>query len=300
VNTFEFWSHGREWIIDRGKFATTANDVHATVLIDGISSCSSLRYTWPSFPGKFLEFKQSQTSVIAAGDAKPFYDYSFGEPRSGERKKVMDHGLYWSDFYFPREGETMPRWMKTSPIDLNGYGGLSGIYEMNPVNQATRTVVFNREQHPFVIIVDDIEKDGKPHDYTWVANTVIGDLMDSTPVDAQNMILHYKADAASGPRLLVSVLEAQGQSKAVELERTILPIDKEKIEAVRIRIDSASVARPNFKVLLFPYTEGQARPTTHWKRSGAKQTLTVKFEGAQYRYQFEQAADGRTHITDLN
>ncbi|WOO39772.1 LamG domain-containing protein [Rubellicoccus peritrichatus] len=292
VNSFELWALGREWIIDRGKFGGTINDIGSTVLIDGVSANSSKRNAWPSMPGKFLEFVETDDVIIGVGDAKPFFDYTFGKPQSGPQELVTDHGLMWSDFYFEREGETIPKWMLERPIDMNGYGHATGIYRMNPVNQAIRTAILQRGANPFVLIIDDVEKDGKPHDYTWIANTVIGDQMVKVSSDKEKLILRHKEDVNGGPRLLVKVLEAKGQSAPINLEHVDLKVGKDTIKSVRISIPTKNVVRPEFKVMLFPFMDGDELPQTEWNSDYDQLIVTVG--GESYEYDFVKTDSGQT------
>ena len=41
----------------------------------------------------------------------------------------------------------------------------------NPVQRAFRTVTFNGGEHPYLLVVDDIQKDDKEHLYEWLMQT---------------------------------------------------------------------------------------------------------------------------------
>ena len=265
VNSFELWSHGREWIIDRGKFGGVTSDVTSTVLIDGVAGPSAKRFTWPSFPGRFVHFADTDESVIGIGDAKPFYDFCPHPPRHNPGPPIKDHGIKWSDFYFPREGETIPDWMKKTPVDLDGYGNANAIHQLNTVRRAVRSVALAKGKHPFVIVADDIEKDGQPHAYDWIANLPIGDRIVEVSGNKSDLILRHKQDAEGGPRLLVRVLRADGQSAPIRLDRSPVIVEKDKIDAVRLVIPCHNTVAPNYRVMFYPFAEGDPHPETTWE-----------------------------------
>jgi hypothetical protein len=291
VNSFELWGAGREWIVDRGKSTGTLNDAKSTILLDGVGANSSRRFNWPSFPGRFVEFSDSTEATIACGDAKTFYDYTFAWGRA-QLEHVPNPGLKWSDFYFPRHGETRPAWMSELPVDVDGYGNQKGLLVMNPVKRAFRTAALIKGKYPFVLIVDDYEKDGRTHDYTWVANTPLhGELVQVSGTSRQ-LALRHRDDTGQGPRLLVRVLHARGQSDAIRLKDETLVVGAEKIPSTRIEIPCKGVAAPDYRVLLYPHAEGDPLPQVDYEDT----SISVQIGSQRHVVTLDSHADGRTRL----
>ncbi len=295
VNSFELFNHGRRWIVDRGKFATTASDAVSTIMIDGVGACSAAKLAWPALSGKFVSYESDANGTIAVGDATQFYRYSLGAPPSPLRVLQEEHQLTWSDFYFPRAGETMPEWMAYTPYALTGYGTVLPLHEMQPVEYAYRSTYSSVGEQPFVLIVDDIKKDSQNHQYTWFANLVKGGQIEVESQTSDQMILKYKKDGVGGPRLLVKVLEAASNSYTLALDNRPVVIDGDSIDLTRIRIDCPNVQDPQFKVLLYPFLDGQLLPTTQWNRGKTELVVTTPYETRQLF--FEKNFQQRTAMT---
>jgi hypothetical protein len=293
-NAFELWGRNRMWFMDRGKFGGTIQEAQSGILIDGIGAHSANRNSWPSFPGRFLEFKSDDVADIACGDAKPFYDWARSKPRAGEAVLVKDHGLKWSDFYFPRNGERVPEWMEYTPVDLDGYGNAQGLYKMNPVKRAFRTAALVKGEHPFVLIVDDFQKDDQEHEYTWFANVPWKGSMEVVAEEEDSLILKHKEDAG-GPFLLVKVLHAKGL-KGIELNRNPNLLGKEALLSERVEISTGEVLAPDFRVLLYPYEQRDPQP----KVSGRNGALTITIGDQVRSLSTTKGTDGRTRLNVAN
>ncbi len=290
VNSFELWANNRAWIIDRGKFGGTVQEAQSCILIDGISAFSAGRNSWPSSPGKFVEFTDGDIATIACGDAKPFFEWSIRAPASGPVIKVQDHGLTWSHYYFRRPGEVMPKWMKYTSLSLDAYGNEHPLYKMNPVKQSLRTVAMVKGPHPFVVIADDYRKDDKTHDYLWMANVPHDDQITVVSQNATSMVLRHTADR-DGPFLLVKVLGADGLT-AIRLNRKPYRVGKESHKSVRIEIPCKNVVAPNYRVLLYPYRKGDPQPRISEKNNRFEITI-----GNQARsITFKKDKDNRTRL----
>ena len=287
VNSFELWALGREWFIDPGK-AEIHNDLHATVLIDGVGGGGSLNWwTWPSLPGIFESFEPSDSVVAGTGNAKPFYDYTpspaKGTPQAlkGTRapdlkaEPVLDHGLTWKTFMDGDDTEKeVPYWReKAVGYDFAYVSGVKPLYSYNPVAKARRTATLVRGQHPFVVIIDDIRKDERPHAYTWIGNMPSGDIVVESRT-ASSMVLRHKADADGGPRLLVELLACRGDA-ALELEEFVIP--STTIAVTRLSISVRNVVSPDFAVLLLPHCKGRELPAAVWNT--ARDILTAQLQG---------------------
>lgn len=184
-NNFSLYALGRAWSSPPG-YHCTISDVQSLVMIQdskfikdkatngyiGESPSSAtntppLPGNFPTPPGKLLEVKESQDLLYAmmAGDAT--YAYTCGY--RGERK--IDTGKKASYFMYPGYADYLLRTfgdvyqgsvdeeLKVSQDDYN------------PVQYAIRTLLLVRGKHPYVLIVDDINKNGKPQNYRWVMSS---------------------------------------------------------------------------------------------------------------------------------
>lgn len=256
VNSFEFWSHNREWFIDLGKKSHTQNDARQTILIDGIGANSSKRPAWPSMPGKFISFEDDKQAVIGTGDAKPFYDYTFGQ---GPYKEV-DTELTWADFHYDRPGMKMPEWKKWSKLTLNGYGHVGKLRVMNPVEKAFRTVAMVKGRYPYLIVADDYQKDSQVRNYTWLATMPTNGTMELVEKGKDFLIMKHKKDDENGPRLLVKLMSVEGSNVELDFREDPLVLqDKTQIPISQVQIRVKSKA-PQYRIMLYPHMPGDDLP----------------------------------------
>ncbi len=295
-NGFYLYSHQRAWITDAG-YHGVANDMHSAVLIDGIGEAGcSKKPAWPSLPGKFLEAASTPQFALYAGDAKVAYMYRWGTPKVGTSSYGnQEHGVptpfRWCDFFPP--GYEAPSAVHGTNAWLADFMHADpGLY--NPVRKAFRTAILARGPHPYVLIIDDIQKDDQPHSYLWTANTSEGGsdmeiMPGNTPTDG---VFMRKADAGvpGSPRLLVRAIQADGQASPVFLN--LEPVGDDPARRIGIRRDNT--VAPNFKVMLYPHMDGEPAPVTQLQ--GNK--LTVAFQGGpRDEWTTEMDSDGRTVIT---
>jgi hypothetical protein len=282
-NSFELFGAGREWIVDAGKMRWH-NDDHSTILVDGVGGSISIKKQmgYHNLPGKFVDFVETPEVSIGCADAKVFYSYEVVP--CGDDTPITDHGLTWADFVYKTPRETA---MKNEPWRSASLGTL---YYYNPMLRAFRTAAVVRGAHPYVLIVDDYAKDDKVHEWDWLANVPVQELVKekSSPTD---LLLRWKKDEAAGPRLLVRALNANGQVGNVELEdRTY----KDHALHSVISIKAKSVA-PDYRTLLFPHVKGDALPVTTWNADKTK--LSVEWKDQKDEFDLKPGADGRTRVT---
>ena len=288
-NAFELFGAGREWIVDGGK-ARFLNDHHSTILVDGVGGPMSINKPKGThrLPGKFVDCVETPEASIGCGDAKVFYSYE--STPSGDDAPITDHGLTWADFVYKTPRETA---LKNEPWRRQLIA--EKLYPFNPMQRAFRTAALVRGAHPYVLIVDNYAKDDKVHAWDWLANVNVQELVrdDSpgSPKSAKDLLLRYKKDETGGPRLLVRVLNADGQIGNVELEdRSYKTITTHSV----ISIKAKSVA-PEYRTLLFPHIQGEALPTTTWNAD--KTLLTVEWKDQKDEFDLKPGPDGRTRVT---
>lgn len=199
-NSFAFFALGRAWSIAPG-YHCTISDAQAAVLVKdprlagdpatggfiGESPSSATNRpprpgNFPTPPGKLLEVTEAadRSWVLVAGDATTCYTLGY----SGKRE--IDTGLPLKSFLYPGLHELF---LARSPV----YGPLFAAPLMvsqtnyNPMRRAIRSVLFVRGRRPYVLVVDDYEKDGKPHDWRWSMNCAEGFApgLDTRFIDAQ-------------------------------------------------------------------------------------------------------------------
>jgi hypothetical protein len=300
VNSFELWANGREWFIDPGKYPIQ-NDLHATVLIDGIGGGGCLNWwTWPSLPGIFEAFESSADVVTAVGNAKPFYDFTPSQVKGApevavalKSEPVLDHGLCWRAFIYGDDGRRPGPYWREKPVgyDFAYLSGPKPIYRYNPVVRARRTAALVRGKHPFVIIADDIRKDDAPHTYTWIANMPRRGEIVVESQDVTSMVLRHRHDEQGGPRLLVDVLGCEGKP---ELKLDEFVIQTSNTPVTRMSITIEDVVRPDFVVMLYPYEVGSG-PQPVVSRDENGHTIRIGEQATVLR--FTALDDGRRNMT---
>lgn len=306
-NNFVFFSHGRTWVGDPG-YHVTENDAHSTILIDGLGeSGTAVSNHWPSLPGHFVEFRDQPAAALFAGDAAPAYSYSWDWATLGGGTGYLPDTSYLG----AGKGVTTPwRWvdmMYSPPTDLTGVNAwmtnsIRATNFFNPVQRAFRTTALLRGTNSYALIVDDIQKDSSPHTYDWSANTIgvdsnngfadpVTDVSFVSAPDATNAVLYHAADTNGyQPRLLLRVLDAQGNASPVQI---VDEINAQGTHVRRIVVSRSNVVAPDFKILLFPHLAGDALPVTTWSNN----VLTVQMSSGQLdRIYFSTNADGRTRL----
>jgi len=301
INSFELYANGTSWFVDPGK-SQHFSDCHQTILIDGKGpNASSWAHTWPSMPGRFVEFTESDSMVYGVGDAKPTYDYSAGGSNTKgvklEQIPAEDVDLIWADFVHGKTRKdlsSLPSWRALNVAKLLHTPG-KYLYRYNPVQRAFRTAALVKGKHSYALIVDDIQKDDKKHTYQWVGNSEVG-TAEVVSRSGNDLILRKKGKEDIGNRLLVRVVEADGPSGAPELVNTVIgrepgkPSSGKKV--TQVRITARDVVAPNFRVLLYPFTAGQALPETEFAGS----RLRVAWEGQKDEFRLTLNDTGRTQI----
>lgn len=203
------------------------------------------------------------------------------------------------------------------------------IMEFNPVLRAFRSTLFVKTRAssnnmevsaPFAIIVDDIQKDDKPHKYEYIMNLPWSSSKylqvwqwkhehEQVEVDTnatklagspKDKILKDLRDPHdSGPRLLVRVLRANGMKedgfKYVETKEITLR-GKNKKGMARQLIIEANTISPDFCVFLYPHDVGDSLPETKWENDGSELVVSIPGMPEQTRWKLQKSASGRTKI----
>ncbi len=301
---------GRPWITvpyDGGQGAGWACN---TVQFEGFDTTNST-------PGRVVDFVDTPQASFAVGDAKYAWDWQhFNIEKTKDGKspltrdavdrhdydlpgdwtgKLVEHSF--NDFAYTK----VPAVEFSDPLKyLGGWNLADG--ELQPVARAVylpvmkafRTAGLVRGPHPYVLVVDDIQRNGLRSQYDWNL-TLMDDLVQapSLPTTAQpgDMIFVGKNSVAKDgtlapgePSLLLRVLDAQGRPA------TTLGI-RSKMQILTI---STWAVQPAYKVLLYPFRTGEPLPTTKWDASHSG--LTIDFPDQHDQLQFSPADSGKTNV----
>lgn len=331
--SFSFAALGRLWAKDNFRSVETRH--HNSILIDGLG-----QGFWPG-PGVWLGLKEEGTLLTASCDAKPAYDWFWPkqilteDPDSFVRFRFPRWDSYRSeaaDFQKRMAGVTGEKDSRPGVVEFwKGFDQTGPRlwdedawpvrFPHNPVQRAFRTVAFERGKNPWLLVVDDIQKDDSERLYEWLMQTGLD--TEVVSIKDNDILLcdaTVKRDDKGLPQpkpgdrlLLVRILDAKDpaltrdyQSRpSVRLETyerrdTLLPqsaglsgsrsfgLDK------RLVIPSRSAA-PDFKILLYPHRQGAPLPETTWNDSHTE--LTIKTPSATRRFEVAPSADKRTLLT---
>lgn len=339
-NSFYLYSRGRPWIIDNTA-GDVENEAHQTVLIDGLGQGGGATPqgsdTFSAMPGIFLEYAEGSNNGVefaaGVGNSKPAYDFaaSCKKDALAEGFQCLPSPYKRSDFVYPPAPYlNMPKFdglSETWMNDTKGQYRLSEpIMQFNPVKKAFRSTLFvkskyNGKSAPWVLVVDDIQKDEKSRKYEFVMNLPWAEAGKQWQYrhsheqverdDAATAALNSKTDMIlkdvrdpvdSGPRLLVRVLKANGmvENGFKYIARKEIKIRKMMGSTPRLGrqvvIEAASVS-PDFCVFLYPHNHGDALPETTWKGSELQVSLSA---GDTTRWLFTKLDTGRTQVKPMD
>ena len=201
-----------------------------------------------------------------------------------------------------------------------------------PVQYAWRTAGVVRGSHPYALVIDDIRKDDAAHDYLWYlplehdiqivkreTNSKGGlDLLltgnDPSQTNAPGVSRSSKPPLpalrdtnspvpAGQPMLLVRFLEIQNDPKVIPATEAKEPMILEDeppvqpkghyLQRVRRLAVPAHTVEPQFKVLLYPYRQGDPLPKTVWDGTNA---VSVSWPEQNDKVSFSKQSSGKTNI----
>ncbi|WOO39924.1 hypothetical protein [Rubellicoccus peritrichatus] len=326
-NTFVFAGLGRLWgyqmnIAGGSKFGkVNESRFFSTVLIDDVGQCGMASGCFP-VPGKMIDFEDDKILTYACGDAKYAYDWewNWGNGNPDQDSPMLEKG--WekvletpNDFqFYPVDQPYMNKpfyeqhhWLQ--PGKVQHYVKRP----WNPVEKAFRTTAMVRGANPYVLIIDDIKKDNKQHEYKWLMQAaqdleIIGfgfsndsDITDiylagnEAPRNSNGLLSPRKGD----PVLLVRILECNNDmskrryTPIGRIEQYMSNIRWPKASGKRLVIPSYSVS-PDFKIMLYPHRHGDELPETKWNHN--KDQLDIVWENQSDTIRFQEDEAGRTHL----
>lgn len=330
--SFTFAALGRTWAKDNFRSVETRH--HNSILIDGAG-----QGYWPG-PGVWLGLEESGDLLIAACDAKPAYDWMWPKQILTENPDGFVRFRYprWDTYRaeaeaFQKRMEGISAEPETRPAVLAFWQGYEKTdprlwdedarpvrYPHNPVRRAFRSIVFERGTAPFLLVIDDMQKDDSERLYEWLMQTGLDTeicALDGNDITLCDASVPRDADGRPRPRkgdrlLLVRILQVNDPALARDFSRrpsvrletferkdTLVPdspglsgsrsfgLDK------RLVIASRSVA-PDFKVLLFPFRMGDPLPVTEWNEDRTR--LVIEAGGQRTALDLEKDSAGRTIV----
>jgi hypothetical protein len=323
--SFTFSALGRQWA--KESFRSVETRHHNNILIDGMG-----QGYWPG-PGKWLGMQDGGWAVIAACDAKEAYDWwwpktivtdTLDAPRFKYERWVsyLKEAQKWRWVY---GGQSAHRDTRSSvEAFFKGYevgdprmwdeDGWPLRLVHNPVRKAFRTVVFVRTPVPYLLVIDDIKKDGTERLYEWIMMTgpdtdiakiqsddiVLCDA--ATRRDNNGMVTPQKGDRQLLVRILDSAIPANPHdiqsrpaARLETFEKKDSFVDGRSFGRDRRFVIPSRSVEPDFKILLFPHRQDEALPVTTWNADHT--ALTIEAGGKKSEIQFKRGEDGRTRLT---
>jgi hypothetical protein len=330
---FTFAADGCAWAIT--GIRDTETQYHNCVTIDGHGQ----GYFPP--PSRWIGLNQGEGGVIASVDTKYSWDWFwpktvFLEPldqlnREGESQYEEASKRLLSRFplgAFQREmlPSVVAFYKGYMAGDPRMWGEDSWVYRAPnyPVRRAFRTCGLIRGTHPYVVVIDDIQKDDQQRLYEWHmlcpmdvdVVSILGNDVTLSNVPGSFYNQRATTQAVKGavgkgsPRLLVRglninqpldnpTLQPNPVLETVELKKhddTHQFTGRSNGLIRRLVLPSRSVA-PDYKVVLVPYREGEAQPTTVWNQD--RTIASLDWPDQHDQLEFSQAPDGRTTLTVL-
>ena len=297
---------GRTWVTIPGK--DIGGWAMNTVTIDEAGQNAST-------PGRVVDFADEPLATFMTGDSKYCWDWVWSNAsQNGEGQPItrddvvsgnVNTGVGWklveqcfNDFAWTKSDRAIYQ----RPIKFNAHwlardGVLSPAMRQpnTPVLKSMRSAGLVRGPRPYVLVVDDIQRDAMPARYDWNL-TLPADVVQvkATGLGApDDIILAGKAslDPAGAlkpgePAFLVRMLSCKGRVMSAELST------RANQNLLSIRTQAIS---PDFKVMLHAFRAGEPMPTTEWNT--ARDAVTISFPGQRDIVRFAPDSSGKTHVS---
>jgi len=275
---FSMSALGRVWAFSGDFHAWNTSRKNSLVHIDGKAQ------PWKAPSVRFLWSEHGEELAGAGVDLKYAYDWqwappwprwgkTFFSPWEPETKSPLNLG--WPKEY--ADPDLCPQSLHGSET---GYAGTNNLHRRpyNVVQKAQRSLFLTRGRHPYTIVCDDIRKDDQPHRYEWIMQLPT-DLAQASNTDNEVVLKEAEGDR----RLLVRFL--QKGVCAIKVESYEVSKDRKgRVTMGRRLIASLNAIEPGFRVMLYPFREGQALPTTRWNEALSALRVVVGDQMAVLRF----------------
>lgn len=307
-NNFTLSALGRNWIRYTYGSAFQETEYHSCLLVDDMGIFVTQKDgNKARQPGKVLNFSDTGPLAQITGDAT--YAYSW-EWHWETRSASQDHSWLgtnnwtkvtetWNDFRYVPGTEV---YHNIPWYDFGHWNTPFMLERMikrpyNPMQRVYRTMGLVRCERPYMLIIDDIQKDNDVHNYKWLAQTANDLVISGTDVNIADN--DYRCDVImSEPngnrKLLVRVLNNEGYTGGVPAILETLTPGINGVSPITRLVVEANVVAPDFKVLIYPYTDGDPLPVTNWNPNHDE--LWVTLDGESKIFEF----DKNNGLTNLN
>ncbi len=317
-NRLTLWKDGVNWIQDNNMLATKATFLQNMLTIDGKG------LHWPPVAGNWLGIKENKQSLMASGDGKIGYSFT----------KIMQvHPLYFPSaklpYYKPfTEGnfdlsrDIQVAFQPSTIAWNNGYAHtdygpwsgetrlVEGYKPFNEVQKAYRTIQVAKGKYPYLLVIDDVQKDSQLHQYDWNISVPI----QASLVDVKTPEIVFQNTEPSSERtddLIIAARPIAKDSLGKPMLQKGEPLclirvlwrnseygfgvpSLQQFEGYSLINIPAHAVSPDFKVLVYPYKYGEPLPVTEWNKD--KTQLIVSVKEQKDVYQFGMGDGGRTAL----
>jgi hypothetical protein len=220
----------------------------------------------------------SETAAFACAELKNAYDYiatspmhySWGHPQREQYQWEPNTDPFVVACYKGTQHWKARIWMHSY---WNWNWGPQMRAKYNPVKYAYRTAGIVRGEHPYALIVDDINKDGRLHIYDWQMQIPNGLSLASWWKMPQDLIvLVREEDAEQGDRftrpkkgapcLAVLVLNKTPEPRQGQYDRSFAPaeIRRQSVTGTDRLVIATRAVDPKFRIVLVPLRWGEPMP----------------------------------------
>lgn len=233
---------GRNWLADTGKEESA--EAHSVVLIDGKGGSKCF--------GRLGAINDQPEFTSLCGDAT--YAYNWTWTRSMSIKNGQVDPTTVNDIRFAPLPE---RWAQTPLTYLYSFFSPFRLVRLPWIStdHAYRDAALRRGPHPYILVADDIQKDAQSHRYEFLLR-LPDDLVDHITVNDNEVTL---SDPASDARFLIRVMNPA----KVQIETRRIELRKDRLYKTILSIATDAIS-PDFRVLLYPYHQGESIPASHW------------------------------------
>ena len=333
---FQFFSHGVSW----SPWLGPDKDCYFRnmVLIDGLSGA------YPPVQGRLMDVVDKPETATFVSDGTDQYNWgAAGKNFYLWHGLLNDGGIHTrSDIWKNSPSAVGRQWelpfQKNAREHFEGFTSLDwGAWHgetrgphyfkrWNEIDHVFRTFHFARGEKPYILVIDDLNKDGKPHQYDWLFNVGPDIVLYKAENAPKNPISVNDAAGDVGTDIILSVADqtyerfatggafrgAYGAAYSREPRKgapmllvrvlwrntsTMYPLpsfeetDMEGFTAKRVKIPAMS-ADPEYRVMIYPYLFGEDLPLTKWNDGRTK--LSVSIKGKTDVYTFGKTDSGRT------
>ncbi len=275
---------GRVWVPFDGGFQFQESKFHSVVTVDGEGQDVT--------PGRVLSYEGAARTKGAwvdmmGGDLTGAYRKSGGNyyRTHNETRLYPDRERPWMDL----EKRFLVHWWE---VDKPGRNPSMPAEDWEPdqaFDYAYRTAALVRGAHPYVLVIDDIKKDDQRREYNWSV------ILPRDIFAARSYGLTDRSATLTDPsdptrHLLVLPVSCRGEARFDVTELHAAWRDKKgSLPKLNFRCQSAA---PEFRMLLYPYRDGDPLPEI----AGTGGAFTVTLGGQKDVLQVEATPGGISRV----